>query len=120
MEIREHLMWPQQMYFFKVIIDASSGIEFYSRQNFQFGKNYLSIIKTKFMKKKILFGAMFGIMTLMTMSFAKKLQAIWTSTCGIKHYTTFAEGTSQSLMAWYIAEINAAECGGVKPTVSFN
>ncbi|UFH30515.1 hypothetical protein LNP04_11055 [Chryseobacterium sp. C-71] len=72
------------------------------------------------MKKKFLLGAMFSIMTLSLMSFAGKVMAVWTSTCGVKHYTTFAEGTSQSLMAYYIAEINANECGGVKPSVSFN
>lgn len=72
------------------------------------------------MKRKLLLGAMFGVMTMSLMSFTDKIMAIWTSTCGVKHYTTFPAGTSQSLMAYYIAEINANECGGVKPTVSFN
>lgn len=72
------------------------------------------------MKKKFLLGAMFSIMTLSVMSFASRFMAIWTSTCGVKHYTTFPEGTSQSLMAWHIANINVAECGGNKPIVSFN
>lgn len=72
------------------------------------------------MKKKFLLGAVFSIMTLSIMSFADRVMVVWTSTCGVKHYTTFTEGTSQSLMAYYIAEINAKECGGVKPSVSFN
>jgi len=72
------------------------------------------------MKKKFLLGAMFSIMTLSLMSFASKFMAIWTSTCGVKHYTTFAEGTTQSQMAWYIANINEKECDGVRPTVTFN
>ncbi|AZA72470.1 hypothetical protein [Chryseobacterium indoltheticum] len=72
------------------------------------------------MKKKFLLGAMFSIMTLSIMSFAEKFMAVWTSTCGVKHYTTFTEGTSQSLMAWHIANINEKECNGVRPTVTFN
>lgn len=71
------------------------------------------------MKKKFLLGAVFSIMTLSIMSFADRVMAVWTSSCGVKHYTTFPAGTSQSLIAWNIATINQAECG-VKPVVSFN
>lgn len=83
----------------------------------QLGKKLLLTIKENqiFMKKKLLLGAMLGVSV---MAFAK-IQAVWTSTCGVTHYTTFADGTSHSLMVWYIQNINEDECG-VKPNVNIN
>ncbi|WP_165589248.1 hypothetical protein [Chryseobacterium aquaticum] len=52
------------------------------------------------------------------MAFAKTM-AVWTSTCGVKHYTTFPDGWTYNQMANAIATINEAECG-VKPSVSLN
>ncbi|WP_262696895.1 hypothetical protein [Chryseobacterium shandongense] len=37
------------------------------------------------------------------MAFARTLQATWTSTCGIKHVTTFTGEWTQSDMALWIA-----------------
>jgi len=71
------------------------------------------------MKKKILLGAMFGVMTLSVMSFAKDVMAIWTSSCGVKHYTTFSDTATYEQIANKIAEINRLECG-VTPQVSLN
>ncbi|WP_428070922.1 hypothetical protein [Chryseobacterium gambrini] len=68
------------------------------------------------MRKKILFSAMMGISV---MAFAKTLQAVWTSTCGVKHYTTFTGNWSNSDMQSYIASINEIECG-VRPNVVLN
>jgi len=67
------------------------------------------------MKKKILFCAMIGISV---MAFAKKL-ATWTSTCGVKHSTTFADHYTNAQIANAIASINEAECG-VRPQVTLN
>lgn len=71
------------------------------------------------MKKKLLFFAMFGVMTMSLMSFAKELQAVWTSTCGVKHYTTFPSNYTYQQMSDYIAAVNYIECG-TKPSVSLN
>ncbi|NPA09706.1 MAG: hypothetical protein GXO46_12020 [Chlorobi bacterium] len=67
------------------------------------------------MKKKILFCAMFGISV---MAFAR-VQAVWTSTCGVKHYTTFSDNATYSQMAQTIQAINFLECG-TKPDVTIN
>ncbi len=60
---------------------------------------------------------MFGISV---MAFARTIQATWTSTCGIKHITTFTGDWSQSDMAFWIAEKNADECGNYPSSVTFN
>ncbi|EJL72977.1 hypothetical protein [Chryseobacterium populi] len=60
------------------------------------------------MKKKILFCAMMGISI---MAFARTLQAVWTSTCGVKHYTTFPENYTYQQMQNWIAAANLVECG---------
>lgn len=60
------------------------------------------------MKKKILFCAMMGISI---MAFAKTLQAVWSSTCGIKHYTTFPNSWTYNQMADWIENMNYNECG---------
>lgn len=60
------------------------------------------------MKKKILFCAMMGISV---MAFARTLQAVWTSTCGVKHYTSFPDSWTYNQMSNAIAAINQAECG---------
>jgi hypothetical protein len=67
------------------------------------------------MKKKILFCAMMGISV---MAFAR-VQAVWTSTCGVKHYTSFPDSWTYSQMADWIASANHVECG-VKPDVTIN
>jgi hypothetical protein len=67
------------------------------------------------MKKKILFCAMMGISI---MAFAR-VQAVWTSTCGVKHYTTFSDTATYSQMADAIEALNYIECG-VKPQVTIN
>lgn len=67
------------------------------------------------MKKKILFCAMMGISV---MAFAR-VQAVWTSTCGVKHYTSFSDTTTYSQMADIIEAINYIECG-TKPHVTIN
>ncbi|WP_294209506.1 hypothetical protein [uncultured Chryseobacterium sp.] len=67
------------------------------------------------MKKKILFSAMIGISV---MAFAK-VQAVWTSTCGVKHYTTFTDAATYEQMASAIASINEIECG-TRPNVTIN
>ncbi|AZA87443.1 hypothetical protein EG349_11900 [Chryseobacterium shandongense] len=67
------------------------------------------------MKKKILFCAMIGISV---MAFAK-VQAVWTSTCGVKHYTSFPDNWTYNQMANSIAAINEAECG-TRPNVTIN
>mgnify|MGYP006869361201 CR=1 FL=1 len=59
------------------------------------------------MKKKILFCAMFGISV---MAFAR-VQAVWNSTCGVKHYTSFPDSWTYSQMADWIAAANQVECG---------
>lgn len=81
----------------------------------QLGKKELLIFKTTFMKKKILFCAMLGISV---MAFAR-VQAVWTSTCGVTHYTTFTGNWTYNQMALYIAQINQGECG-VTPNVTIN
>lgn len=68
------------------------------------------------MKKKILFSAMIGISV---MAFAKAVQAVWTSTCGVKHYTTFPSNYTYNQMADWIASANQAECG-VTPNVTID
>ncbi|WP_131701389.1 hypothetical protein [Chryseobacterium sp. FH2] len=68
------------------------------------------------MKKKILFCAMMGISV---MAFAKNIQAVWTSTCGVTHYTTFPNNYTYNQMADWIAAANQAECG-VTPNVTIN
>jgi len=67
------------------------------------------------MKTKILFCAMIGISI---MAFAK-VQAVWTSTCGVKHYTTFSDSATYSQMISSIQSINELECG-TRPNVSLN
>ncbi|WP_449400101.1 hypothetical protein [Chryseobacterium wanjuense] len=67
-----------------------------------------TILKTTLMKKKILFFAMMGISV---MAFARTLQAVWTSTCGVTHYTTFPSGYTYSQMANWIEAANLVECG---------
>ncbi|WP_312902072.1 hypothetical protein [Chryseobacterium taichungense] len=59
------------------------------------------------MKKKILFCAMMGISV---MAFAR-VQAVWNSTCGVKHYTSFPDSWTYSQMADWIAAANQVECG---------
>jgi len=68
------------------------------------------------MKKKLLIGAM---MAISVMAFARTLQAVWTSTCGVKHYTTFTGDWTYSEMSSYIASVNEVECG-VRPNVVLN
>jgi hypothetical protein len=60
------------------------------------------------MKKKILFCAMMGISV---MAFAKKIQAVWTSSCGVQHYTTFPSTWTYNQMANWIEAQNLVECG---------
>ncbi|MDQ0593773.1 hypothetical protein QFZ37_002142 [Chryseobacterium ginsenosidimutans] len=67
------------------------------------------------MKKKILFCAMMGISV---MAFART-QAVWMSTCGVKHYTTFSDSATYQQMADAIAAINLLECG-TNPHVTIN
>ena len=67
------------------------------------------------MKKKILFCAMMGISV---MAFAR-VQAVWTSTCGVKHYTTFSDSATYSQIISTIQSINELECG-IKPEVNLN
>lgn len=52
------------------------------------------------------------------MAFAK-VQAVWTSTCGVKHYTTFSDSATYSQMISSIQSINELECG-TRPNVSLN
>ncbi|MCY0968987.1 hypothetical protein [Chryseobacterium wangxinyae] len=66
--------------------------------------------------KKLFFCAMLGISV---MAFAKDLQAVWTSTCGVKHFTTFSDTATYEQISTAIALINQRECG-VKPTVSLS
>jgi hypothetical protein len=68
------------------------------------------------MKKKILFCAMMGISV---MAFAKTLQAVWTSTCGVQHYTTFPSNWTYNQMADWIESANYVECG-IRPNVTIN
>lgn len=68
------------------------------------------------MKKKILFCAMMGISV---MAFARTLQAVWTSTCGVKHYTTFPSSYTYQQMADWIEAANFLECG-TRPDVTIN
>jgi len=81
---------------------------------FNLGKIYLLIFKNLKMKK-LFFCAMMGGSV---MAFAKTM-AIWTSSCGVKHYTTFPDGWTYNQISNAIATINEAECG-VKPSVSLN
>ncbi|GAA4153265.1 hypothetical protein GCM10022217_08800 [Chryseobacterium ginsenosidimutans] len=67
------------------------------------------------MKKKILFCAMMGISV---MVFAR-VQAVWTSTCGVKHYTSFPENWTYNQMSDWIESANQVECG-VRPDVTIN
>ncbi|WP_225875435.1 MULTISPECIES: hypothetical protein [Chryseobacterium] len=53
------------------------------------------------------------------MAFAKDVQAVWTSTCGVKHFTTFSDSATYQQIANAIALINERECG-VKPTVTLS
>lgn len=59
------------------------------------------------MKKKILFSAMLGI-SVMALA---QVQAVCTSTCGVKHYTTFPDNYTYNDMAEWIAAANELECG---------
>jgi hypothetical protein len=68
------------------------------------------------MKKKILFCAMMGISV---MAFARTMQAVWTSTCGVQHYTTFSGNWTYNDMIDYIQAVNLIECG-VNPHVTLN
>lgn len=65
--------------------------------------------------KKLFFCSMLGVSV---MAFAKTV-GTWTSTCGVKHITTFPDGWTYNQMAAAVAAINEAECG-VKPNVSVN
>lgn len=65
--------------------------------------------------KKLFLCAMVGISA---MAFAKRV-ATWTSSCGIKHTTSFADHYTDSQVANAIANLNYAECG-VRPTVTIN
>lgn len=67
------------------------------------------------MKKKILFCAMMGISV---MAFAR-VQAVWTSTCGVKHYTSFPDSWTYNQMSDWIESANQVECG-VRPNVTIN
>lgn len=40
-----------------------------------------------------------------------QVQAVWTSTCGVKHYTTFPDNYTYQQMADWIAAANYLECG---------
>ncbi|WP_131701408.1 hypothetical protein [Chryseobacterium sp. FH2] len=60
------------------------------------------------------------MMGISVMAFATTLQAAWTSTCGVRHITTFTGNWSQSDMALWIAETNADECGNYPSSVTFN
>jgi hypothetical protein len=68
--------------------------------------------------KKLFFCAMMGVMTIPLMSFAGPRFA-WTSTCGVKHITTFPDNWTYTQISNSIAALNQAECG-VKPSVSLN
>ncbi|GAA5091867.1 hypothetical protein GCM10023210_20020 [Chryseobacterium ginsengisoli] len=68
------------------------------------------------MKKKLLFCAMMGVSV---MAFAKTMQAVWTSTCGVQHYTTFTGNWSYTAMESYLASINEIECG-VRPVINLH
>lgn len=72
------------------------------------------------MRKKILFFAIFAMFTMTLMSFVRTLQATWTSTCGVKHITTFTGDWTESQMAYFIGQINASECGNYPKSVTFN
>lgn len=52
------------------------------------------------------------------MAFAK-VQAVWTSTCGVKHYTSFPDSWTYNQMSNTIAALNQAECG-TTPTVTIH
>lgn len=67
------------------------------------------------MKKKILFCAMIGISV---MAFAR-VQAVWSSTCGVKHFTSFPDSWTYNQMADWIAAANQVECG-TTPTVTIH
>ena len=66
--------------------------------------------------KKLFLCAMMGVSI---MAFAKDVQAVWTSTCGVKHFTTFSDNATYQQIANAIALINERECG-VKPTVTLS
>lgn len=57
-------------------------------------------------------------MGISVMAFAK-VQAVWNSTCGVQHYTTFPDSWTYTQMSNAIAEINQAECG-VVPNVTIH
>ncbi|WP_153396766.1 hypothetical protein [Chryseobacterium vaccae] len=59
------------------------------------------------MTKRILFSVMLGI-SVMALAAVK---AVWTSTCGVKHYTTFPDSYTYNDMAEWIATANELECG---------
>lgn len=48
-----------------------------------------------------------------------QVRAVWTSTCGVKHYTTFPDNWTYNQMADWIESANYVECG-VKPNVTIN
>lgn len=66
--------------------------------------------------KKLLLCAMMGVSV---MAFAKEVMATWTSTCGVKHFTTFSDTATYEQIANAVALINQRECG-VKPSVSIS
>lgn len=68
--------------------------------------------------KKLFFCAMMGVMTIPLMSFAGPRFA-WTSSCGVKHITTFPDSWNYNQISDWIAAANKAECG-VKPNVSLS
>ena len=67
------------------------------------------------MTKKFLFSAMLGI-SVMALA---QVRAVWTSTCGVKHYTTFPDSYTYQQIASAIASINEIECG-TRPNVIIN
>jgi hypothetical protein len=91
------------------------GPEFYSRQDFRNRKKLVFNLNYKKMKKKILFSTMLGI-SVMALA---QVQAVWTSTCGVRHYTTFPDNYTYNQMANTIADINYGECG-TRPNVTIN
>jgi GH43 family beta-xylosidase len=77
---------------------------------------WILITNNKTMKKKLF---LFAMLVFSVMAFARTLQAVWTSTCGVKHYTTFSGDWTYSQMESYIASINEIECG-VRPKINLN
>ncbi|WP_312344073.1 hypothetical protein [Chryseobacterium binzhouense] len=67
--------------------------------------------------KKLFFCALLGVST---MAFATKI-ATWTSTCGVRHSTSFADHYTTAQIAAAIEKMNYAECGTkVKAIINTN